>query len=291
MKTVFITGASGFLGYHLLERASLRYKVHGCYHQHPPRSNQGHFYPCDITNIREVGDLIDDLEPDAIIHTAAIADAGICFKEPALSYAINVEAAAQLAGIASDLQIPFVFTSTDLVFDGHKGNYDENDTPQPTSVYGQQKAAAEDAIQRIYPESLIARIPLLFGRPGASARSPFSKLLADLKNGTPVKLFHDEYRSMCSAYTIAEGLLHLMEHESGILHLCANERMSRYQFGCEVAKAFGLSTGSIEAVSQKEIVFSEPRPADVSMNCAKAIAAGYRINTIAEQLQFLATMP
>ena len=70
--------------------------------------------------------------PDAVIHTAAISDANFCQTNRSLSYAINVEATKNLAGICSDYHIPFAFTSTDLVFDGKRGMYKEYNEKNPT---------------------------------------------------------------------------------------------------------------------------------------------------------------
>ncbi|MFN8308624.1 MAG: SDR family oxidoreductase [Chitinophagales bacterium] len=284
---LLLTGASGFLGHHLI-KAAQRYEVLKLYHHHLPENDSGNWYACNLTNLTQTGDLIEDLAPDAIIHLAAAADAGFCEREPQLSGEINVEATANLAGIASDFQIPLVFTSTDLVFDGHQGNYVETDVPAPLMEYGRQKLRAENEVLQIYPNALVARIPLLFGEINASPRSPFSTMINDLKQGKNVTLFYDEYRSMCSAATVARALLDLMGEANGLLHICAAEKMSRYDFGMLTAQLFGLSTENIIKASQRDFTFSAPRPKDVSMNCNRALQLGAQIPSIANQLLQLA---
>ena len=152
-KKLVITGASGFLGWHLLRLAAETWEVYGLGNKHSFSFPQAAFVKCDISNYFELGDYLNDIEPDAIIHAAAIADANFCQKNPEISYTVNVEASRNLAGICSDFNIPLAFTSTDLVFDGKKGRYRETDQKNPVSIYGEHKSAAEDEILKIYPEA------------------------------------------------------------------------------------------------------------------------------------------
>jgi dTDP-4-dehydrorhamnose reductase len=62
------------------------------------------------------------------------------------------------------------------VFDGTKGDYTEEDAPNPLMIYGEHKVIAEQEAARVYPESLIVRCPLMFGAPEASDKTYFSNL-------------------------------------------------------------------------------------------------------------------
>lgn len=282
-QKLLITGASGFLGYHLLQLAG-EWEVYGFYNTKPVSFQEANLLPCDITNYVELGNYIDDIEPDAVIHTAAISDANYCQQQPELSYAVNVEATKNLAGICSDYNIPFVFTSTDLVFDGQKGNYTEGDEPNPVSVYGEQKAKAEAEVLSIYPLATVVRLPLMFGYPQASAANYLQKFIAQLKQGEKTKLFTDEYRSVCGAQSISKGILQIMNH-SGIFHLAGKERLSRYEFGVKAAETFGLNKTLIEPCKQSDVTMAAPRPPDVSLNISKAQALGYNPLSVGEELK------
>ena len=288
-KKLLLTGASGFLGYHLLRAFSNDWEIYGITHSNAFDFNGATPVKCDITNYIELGNYFDDIEPDAVIHTAAIANADFCQKNPELSYRVNVEAGKNLAGICCDFQIPFAFTSTDLVFDGEKGMYSEEDTKNPLSIYGEQKATAEDEILNIYAEATIFRLPIMFGYPEASEGNYMRKLIGQLGKGEPANLFVDEYRSVTGAKSIGEGILALLGKATGVIHLAGPERLSRYEFGKRVVNAFGLNPALIKPSSQKEAKNMAPRPADVSLDIKKAITLGYSPRNSDTELGLIAT--
>lgn len=287
-KKLIITGASGFLGYHLLRLASANWQVYGITHNNAVTFPKATLVSCDISNYIEFGNLVDDIEPDAIMHAAAISNTNYCQHHPTEAYSVNVEATANIAGICSDYQIPFVFTSTDLVFDGTKGMYNEEDERNPISVYGEQKCKAEDEVLKLYPLASVYRLPLMFGNPQASAGNYLQKFMAQIKQGEKAALFNDEYRSMCGAQSICQGMLQLFEHTNGIYHLAGKEKLSRYEFGIKAATALGLNETLITSCSQKDVKMAAPRPPDVSLDISKAIALGYAPLSINDELQLIA---
>lgn len=286
-KKLLITGGSGFLGYHILAQATAQWDVYLIYHQHQPNYNCGHSVQCDITNYIELGNLLEDIEPDAVIHTAALTDVNYCQNNPQQSYSINVEATQNLAGLCSDLNIPFAFTSTDLVFDGKKGGYTEEDTTNPLMRYGEHKAIAEEEVLRIYPKSSVFRLPMMFGHQAASEKNYLQQLIKNLNACIPQKLFTDEYRSVCGASSIAKGLLQLFENNTGIFHLAGAQKFSRYAFALVAAEVHGLNKSLIQPCLQKEVQMAAPRPADVSLNISKAAGLGYQPLPVAKELTLL----
>lgn len=286
-KKLLLTGASGFLGYHLL-RLAADWEVYGMYHSKEFDSNTATPIRCDIANYIELGNYFEDIEPDAVIHTAAIADANFCQENKEHSYLVNVDAARNMAGICSDYRIPFAFTSTDLVFDGSKGMYREEDTRNPVSIYGEQKAKAEDEVLKIYPNATVFRLPMMFGFADASQTNYLQQFISQMKKGGTVNLFTDEYRSVCGAKSISKGIVQLFEHTSGLIHLAGRERLSRFEFGKIAVQAFGIETGKINACSQKDVKLSAPRPADVSLDISKAMRLGYAPMSVADELNLVA---
>ncbi len=287
-QKLIITGASGFLATHLLRECASIWEVYGFTHTQPLHFDGATEVRCDLTNYIELGNYLEDIEPDAVIHLAALSDANYCQQNKAAAYAVNVEATRNLAGLCSDFHIPFVFTSTDLVFDGLKGNYTEADSKNPLSTYGEQKAIAEDEVLKIYPEAAVLRLSLLFGHPQAGASNYLQQFISRLKQGLPTPLFTDEYRSVCGARSISKGILQVMNHP-GILHLAGKEKLSRYDFGIKVIRTFGLDASLVQACLQKEVKMPAPRPPDVSLNITKALNLGYSPLSVEEELYLITT--
>lgn len=118
IQTLLITGASGFLGEPLCRLAQSQWQVKGIYHRHPLNADDANFQSLDLTDTQAVTDWFQTHRPDGVIHTAALSKPNHCEKAPELSYRVNVAASETLATLCRDCSIPFVFTSTDQVFDG-----------------------------------------------------------------------------------------------------------------------------------------------------------------------------
>jgi dTDP-4-dehydrorhamnose reductase len=288
MQKILVTGASGFLGWNLCQVARSEAEVYGTYCQQPIEIPGVKIQPIDLTDRDAVHRAIDRIAPDAIIHTAAASSPNFCQSNPELSTQINVRASQRLAAICASAKIPFVFTSTDLVFYGDKAPYVETDPVDPINVYGEQKLTAEREILAADPTASICRMPLMFGMAPATATSFIQPWLRSLALGESLKLFVDEYRTPVSAITAAKGLLLAMDRSPGIIHLGGRERVSRYEFGLLLAERFGFDSALIQPIYQRDLPMAAPRAADVSMDSLKAIELGYHVPELRTELAALA---
>jgi dTDP-4-dehydrorhamnose reductase len=292
MQKLLITGASGFLGWNLCQLARSEWEVVGTYDRQQLEIPGVEIQQLDLTDLDRVKQAIDRIAPDAVIHTAAASKPNFCQAHPAQSYQINVVASDRIAQICADAQIPLVFTSTDLVFDGTQPPYLETDPVSPINIYGEQKVAAEQAILLAYPQATICRMPLMFGMTPPTASSFIQPWLKALHSQTSLQLFTDEFRTPVSAVTAARGLL-MAVNIPGILNLGGGERISRYEFGKLLAEIFEFDSALLSPISQQDLVMAAPRAADVSLDSTKAIALGYaplplrqELATIAAEKQF-----
>ncbi|NLE02227.1 MAG: sugar nucleotide-binding protein, partial [Fibrobacter sp.] len=146
MKKLLITGASGFLGPNLCRVALENYSVIGLYNKNCSEIPGVHLVKCDLRDSSAFCELFNREKPDALIHTAAISNPNYCQENQKESYELNVTVTANIARVCVDHCIPFVFTSTDLVFDGIKAPYKEDDPVNPVNIYGEEKAEAERII-------------------------------------------------------------------------------------------------------------------------------------------------
>ncbi|MBF0196412.1 MAG: NAD(P)-dependent oxidoreductase [Planctomycetes bacterium] len=284
-KHYIITGASGFLGWSLLQELPQEAEATALYHSTNPANSRAQARKIQLSDEKEVYSMVKKVSPQAIIHAAALSDPNACQNNKEISQRINVQSSELLAKICADHDITFAFTSTDLVFDGKKSLYGEHDTTNPLSLYGEQKVQAEEAILKAYPEASVFRLPLMFGESQGRCKNGLYEMLHQLKTGNELTLFSDEFRSMARARTIAKAIYQLTGKLSGITHLGGKERISRYEYGEKVQKIFNFKEGNIRKCLRADIKMSAPRPADVSLDSSRALEAGYESKSVSEELK------
>jgi dTDP-4-dehydrorhamnose reductase len=284
MKKLLITGASGFLGWHLCQLAKQEYIVYGTYFAHSVEIPDINTIKVNLTDFQELKQVFSEIKPTAVIHTAALSQPNFCQTHPDESYAINVEASCNISGLCADASIPCAFTSTDLVFDGLNAPYSETDPVSPVNLYGEHKVMAEQGMLEHYPKATICRMPLMFGMATPTATSFIQPFIQTLKEGKDLNLFIDEFRTPVSATTAAKGLLLALDKVQGCIHLGGKERISRYNFGLLMAEVFQLSSSQIKASRQQDMKMAAPRPPDVSLDSSKAFALGYEPLSLREEL-------
>jgi dTDP-4-dehydrorhamnose reductase len=220
----------------------------------------------DLTDFSAVERRFRADSPRLIIHCAALSKSPDCQAHPAQARRINVEATAHLAALAGE--VGFIFFSTDLVFDGKKGNYGESDAVNPLSVYGETKAAAEEIVLR-NPRHTVVRTSLNSGATPKGNSAYNEQMRQSWREGKSVKLFMDEFRCPIAAAVTARAVWELAaSRQAGLYHLAGAERMSRLQIGQLLATRHPELAGRIESCSLREYR-GEPRPADTSLNCGK----------------------
>ncbi len=286
MKKILITGVSGFLGWNICRLAPSDWKILGTYHAHVIEIPGIRTIKVDLTNFKEIINLFQTFQPEVVIHTAAAAKPNFCQENPILSRKINVDATVNIAGLCSENDIPFLFTSTDLVFDGLNAPYKETDSVCPINLYGEQKVAAEEKVLITYPMAVICRMSLMFGSCGPDSESFIQPMLRAMAEGNELKLFVDEFRTFLGVHSAVSGIINALEkHAAGILHIGGKKRMSRYDFGELTAKTLHLNRASLIPCRQDEIKMAASRPKDVSLSCEKAFSLGFKPLGLNEELK------
>jgi dTDP-4-dehydrorhamnose reductase len=266
IKKILITGGSGFVGGHLAIQATKRYEVHAISNKNPIQIKNIHAHQFDLYQVAQIENLLNDINPDVIIHTAAIANPDRCEDDPDSAIMVNMKATEELAKWAEKNGIRFIFTSTDMVFDGAKGNYKESDLPNPISFYSQTKVTAEEFITKNNSNYVIARVALVYGMGITRQTSFFEKMIKKLKNGESITLFYDQFRSPILVNNLAEALLELVENDFvGIIHLGGSERISRWEFGLKTCEILNLSSQNIVKGSMFDFAGAAFRPRDISL--------------------------
>ncbi|NOX96618.1 MAG: NAD(P)-dependent oxidoreductase [Nitrospirae bacterium] len=291
MNRLLVTGASGFLGWNICTVTSKTWKVFGTAFSTPATIPNVNIVNVDLTDFRALKRLFHDVRPDAVIHAAAAANPNFCQTHRTESYKINVDTSFNIAGLCADGNIPCVFVSTDLVFDGLNPPYRETDPVCPVNVYGEQKVSAEEKIRKSFPRTVVCRMPLMFGHSGTTSTSFLQPMLRAMRKGRELHLFTDEFRTPISAKTAVSGLLLALRKTPDILHLGGNERISRYDFGRLVAGVFRIENAKLTPCREKDIVMAAPRPPDVSLDNSKASRLGFSPLPLEKELQELKDFP
>jgi dTDP-4-dehydrorhamnose reductase len=255
---VLITGAAGLIGHYLIKTAprwAPQWDVRGMTRQ-----------DVDLTDVGAVRRFWRDLHPQVVIHCAALSRTGSCQQDPTLARHINVKATALLAELAAEL--PFLFLSSDQVFDGAKGWYVETDPVNPLNVYGETKAEAERIVLQ-NPRHSVIRVALNAGTSPTGDGSFVEDMRNSVKGGTPLTLFTDEFRCPLPAGMTARALWELIDQDRpGLYHLGGAERLSRWQIGQALSSWYQELAGQMKSGSLGAYA-GAPRPPDLSMQCDK----------------------
>ena len=257
-RAIWITGAGGLIGSWLVKttprflqattlRALTRAQV-------------------DLSDFAAVAREFARQPPQLVVHCAALSRSPECEQQPSLARKLNVDLTALLAELSA--AIPFIFFSSDLVFDGRQGNYDEAAPVNPLSVYGETKAVAEQIVLR-NPRHTVVRTSLNSGVSPSGDRGLEEQLQRSWAAGRLTRLFVDEFRCPIPAEVTARAIWELVaQSATGLYHLAGSERLSRWQIGQLVAGRCPHLNPQLEPASLKDYQ-GAPRPADSSLNCAK----------------------
>ncbi len=267
---LLITGASGQLGAYLL-----RHLVRSNHHVvawSGSRTDERYgvqLRPVNLNDSNTVKREFAVARPDVVIHAAAITNVAACHRDPIQANRINTQATAALAELCHGSGGRLLFTSTDLVFDGERGNYSESDAAIPLSIYGRTKLDAEK-LALACPGAIAVRLSLLFGPSLIGQPSFFDDQVRSLRERRPVTLFTDEWRTPLSLGAAAHAIITLAESNlEGLFHLGGPERMSRFEMGRRLADFLGVDDAAIVAVERAAITSPEPRPRDASLDSSK----------------------
>jgi dTDP-4-dehydrorhamnose reductase len=249
MKRLLVTGASGLLGINLALRESAYREVIGITHSHTLENVPFPVETIDLTSNGAIDRMLADIRPDLVINCAAMANIDDCEQQPEQAAMINSRMPGLLARACRDRGIKLVHLSTDAVFDGTRGDYLETDTPNPLSVYAQTKLEGEKAVLDICEQAVVARVNF-YGWSLTGKRSLAEFFYNNLSTGKQVNGFTDVEFCPLFVNHLADFLIMLGEREySGLFHVVSPIALSKYEFGCRIAEAFGLDDRLIKPVS------------------------------------------
>ncbi len=246
---LLITGVSGLLGLNLAMQAMGEHEVigvdRGRLQSAPFRVIKTNFF-----NTNAFEPMLDSTRPDWVINCAALANLEECERFPDQARILNTNLPRELANACARRNVKFVHLSTDAVFDGEKeGSYSEEDVPNPRGIYSRTKLDGERAVQETDPQAIIARVNF-FGWSLSGHRSLGEFFVNHLSGGKNVNGFTDVIFCPMWVNHLAQTLVEMLEKDlHGMYHVVGAQAMSKYQFGVEVARRFGLKESLISPQS------------------------------------------
>ncbi|MBO9155272.1 SDR family oxidoreductase [Chitinophaga sp. GCM10012297] len=276
MMKVLITGSNGLLGQYLVQRLAGNpdYDVIAT-GRGPNRLRMKEGYTYESVNLADeaaVKGLVDRHKPDAIVHAAAMTQADDCERNKDSCWMANVTATRSLLQGAEKAGSFFLFLSTDFVFDGLAGPYQEDDPVNPVNYYGASKAAAERIVKQAKIPWAIARTVLVYGVADDPRRSNIiSWVKSNLEQKKKIKVVVDQWRTPTLVQDLAEGCRLIIDKKAeGVFHLSGKDMLTPYDMAEKVADYLELDKKLFEKVDASSFRQPAQRPAKTGFVIDKA---------------------
>ena len=285
MKTIVFAGGSSLLAQSWIREEQPEYNFILGVHKREPDQNKGRNLVLAYENPVELAKQFQQLKADIVVNCIGLTNVEACEEDEKLAAYTNVEIAQNIAQAGKLSKVKLVHISTDHLFDGEKAYASEQDKIVPVNAYGRTKSQGEDVVLDTYPNALVIRTNF-FGW-GPSYKPSFSdKILNSLERNTPIQLFDDVYYTPVSVASLREYILALVEKSAtGIFNVTSSERITKYEFGCQLADAFGYTKNLIEPVSIESISGLTQRPKDMSLSNHKlSVFLSKSIPSLKEQI-------
>jgi len=281
---MLITGVSGLLGNNVAYYFQDKYDVIGQYFSHKVFIQGIKTVSADIRTENSFGEIIATYEPDVVLHCASLTDIDFCENHKELTQLVNNIGTSHIVQACKSSKIKLVYISTDSVYDGSKGNFQETDEVNSPNYYGLSKYEGEQAVQKM-KNSVILRTNI-FGWNIQDKHSIAEWILYELLNHRRIKGFKNVYFSSIYTFDFARIVeLILNKDLTGIYNCASSTSLSKYEFACILAKRLDLNQGLIEPIDINDFPFTARRGRNLTMNVDKLCRdLGVALPTIEQSL-------
>lgn len=262
---IFITGGKGMLGRTLTRRWAAE---HDLFIADLPET--------DIADPTAVAGALDRFAPDCVVHCAAMTNVDRCETERDAAYRLNADATAIVAEHCAVRGIRLIAISTDYVFAGDcPGERTEDDPVCPATVYGASKAAGENAVRKLCPNHIIARIAWLYGAGGPS----FIHTMNSLAESDPkrhLQVVSDQIGNPTSCEAVADELTAVLSRPDlrGTFHMTCEGSASWHEFASEFFRLRGFAGICVRPCTTEAFPRPAPRPRYSALSKARLAASG-----------------
>lgn len=273
---IVITGSNGLLGQKLVKLCLERnweFIATSKGKNRNPACPEQKYFSLDVTNKLEINQVFNSFYPTHVIHTAAITNVDYCEDHQEECHEVNVQATKLLFQASKQFEAHFQLLSTDFVFDGQQGNYQETDPVNPLSVYAKSKVDAENILLNDdYTNWSIARTIIVYGEGNNLSRSNIILWAIDsLKNGKEMTIVNDQFRMPTWADDLAWGCLEIVKRNKiGIYHLSGPTLYSIYDLVLEIADYLQVSGENVKPIASSTLSQAAKRPPRTGFDLSKS---------------------
>ena len=275
-KKVLVTGSNGLLGqkiiYSLIERKDIDLLASSKGLNRLIIKSGYRYVDLDITKNDEVKEVFENENPDAVINCAAMTNVDYCEENQDSCWEINVKAVENLAKSCEVSKSHLLHLSTDFVFDGKSGPYNENDKPNPLHFYAKSKLKSEEIVKKIMTNWTIARTIIIYGITDNMSRSNIVLWAKkEIENGNTINVVNDQLRSPTLAEDLAKGCISIIDKSAfGLYHLSGPKTYSILDLVHKVADFYNLDKSLILPVTSASLNQSATRPLSTGFDITKA---------------------
>lgn len=263
---ILITGSNGLLGSKLVKlfnEKNVDYLATSLGSNRNPLCSNNFYTSMDITDRDDVNRVMNEYQPDAVIHTAAMTQVDACEEEKEKCDRINVEGTEKVFDASKQVGAHFNLLSTDFVFDGKDGPYKENDEVNPLSYYATSKRKAEETLLNDkYENWAITRTIIVFGYEPHLSRSNLVLWAREaLQKGDSLNIVDDQFRAPTDADDLAQACFDIAQQKAcGIYHIGGPETKSIFEWVKFIAKYYEKDVSLIKPVSSQTLNQAAKRP-------------------------------
>jgi dTDP-4-dehydrorhamnose reductase len=283
-RKILVTGAAGLLGSNVVfEGLNQNYEMYGCYLNNKVKIPNANLIKLDLSKETAIKE-IEKINPDCIIHCAGLVNLDSLEQNPLEAESHIVKATKNVAIASKKTNSQLIYISTDALFDGKKGNYTEEDTPNPINVYGKAKLKAEEEIKKEYERHTIIRTNIYGWNLQENKFSLAEWMLNKLRSKEEFTGFEDVVYSPISTNNLSKILFEIFKKNYyGTLNIGPKNPCTKLEFAQKLAKIFDLDQSLIKSGNSNSMKFKAKRPKNVSLNTEKAQKM-FNIKTINEDL-------